>query len=68
MERFEKIVNMLQLWKKLIGQSKEIKHNGTGPRNFNICFYVFLAAMIKVLIREGRLRTRLYLQLALKFS
>ena len=52
MERFTKIVNMLQSWKKLIRQSKEIKHNGTRPRNFNVCFCVFLAAMVKVLIRE----------------
>ena len=47
-----------------MGQSKEIKQNLIGSRNFEY----FLAATTKVLLLEGKLGTRFHLQPTLTFS
>ena len=52
---------------KLIGQSKEIKQKWKGLKHFDICFFVIIAAMAKVLFLERRLGTRLCLQPTLRF-
>ena len=39
---------------KSIGQSKEIKQNKTGPKNFDSCSAWYLTAMTKILFQEGK--------------
>ena len=55
-------------WKKILRQSKEVKQNWTGPRNFEIYSCVILSNYHQNLFLKRWLNTKIWLQLIVRFS